>query len=66
MELGPDEKDMKKCYLKLAMKMHPDANPDDTEAKEKFVMLGKIYERLLKKVTFGYGYGTVRVQLRYT
>ena len=53
--LGRTEPELKKAYLKLAMSLHPDSNPDDDDAKAKFVILGKTYERLLrgegKKVT---------------
>ena len=41
---GEDE--IKKAYRKLAMKYHPDRNPDDKEAEEKFKEINEAYEVL--------------------
>lgn len=38
--------DIKKAYRKLAMKYHPDRNPDNKEAEEKFKEVQKAYETL--------------------
>ena len=37
---------IKKAYRKLAKEQHPDRNPDDPEANEKFQDLGAAYEAL--------------------
>ena len=42
--VGKDE--LKKAYRKLAMKYHPDRNPGDTQAAEKFKELSEAYEIL--------------------
>ncbi|KAG8014594.1 DnaJ-like protein subfamily A member 3 [Nibea albiflora] len=39
------QKEIKKAYYQLAKKYHPDTNPDDPEAKEKFAKLAEAYER---------------------
>ncbi|MCH5284873.1 MAG: molecular chaperone DnaJ [Akkermansiaceae bacterium] len=41
-----DESTIKKAYRKLAMKYHPDRNPDNKEAEEKFKEIGEAYEVL--------------------
>ena len=44
-----DEKDIKKAYRRVAMKFHPDRNPDDPEAESKFKEASEAYEVLADK-----------------
>jgi molecular chaperone DnaJ len=41
-----DDAEIKKAYRKLALKYHPDKNPDDTSAEEKFKEAAEAYEIL--------------------
>jgi len=43
---GASEDDIKKAYRKLAIKYHPDKNPDDKAAEEKFKEAAEAYEVL--------------------
>lgn len=38
-----DEDQIRKCYRKLAMQYHPDRNPDDSAAEEKFKEIAESY-----------------------
>ena len=45
-EKGASAEEIKKAYRKSAMKYHPDRNPGDKEAEEKFKEIGEAYEVL--------------------
>ena len=44
-------KEIKSAYLQLAKKLHPDANPNDPKANEKFIKLQEAFTTLSAKKT---------------
>src|SRR3984893_4494934 len=44
---GASVEEVKRSYRKLAVKFHPDKNPDDIHAEEKFKELGEAYDVLM-------------------
>ena len=80
--LGVSEKasadEIKKAYSKLAKKYHPDANPDDPSAAERFKDLGeaysvlsdaekrKQYDQMRRLGAFGFGGGPHSPLCRYS
>ncbi|GAA6618336.1 DnaJ domain-containing protein [Scytonema sp. NUACC26] len=47
---GASFSDIKLSYRRLAQQYHPDINPDDTRAKEKFIAVTEAYKLLLQVV----------------
>src|SRR6187399_3093207 len=61
------EEDIKKAYRKLAMKYHPDRNPDSKESEEKFKEAKEAYEILTepdkRRAYDAYGHAGVNPQM---
>jgi molecular chaperone DnaJ len=61
------EEDIKKAYRKLAMKHHPDRNPDNKESEEKFKEAKEAYEMLSdatkRRAYDAYGHAGVNPQM---
>ncbi|MEA5462721.1 J domain-containing protein [Leptothoe sp. PORK10 BA2] len=45
---GASFEDVKAAYRKLARKYHPDVNPEDQQAQDRFIKVTKAYEALLE------------------
>ena len=45
-ERKANEEDIRKAYRKLAMQYHPDRNPDDKQAEERFKEINEAYQVL--------------------
>ncbi len=49
-EKSASEDEIKKAYKKLALKYHPDKNPNNLQAKAKFILIAKAYEALTNEI----------------
>ena len=51
-----DKDAIKKAYRKLAIQYHPDRNPGDKAAEEKFKEVQQAYDQIMKEKQQGYSY----------
>lgn len=54
-----DEATVKNAYIKLAKLYHPDRNPDDDEAKEKFIKIQNSYRQIMEKISVEEEFGKI-------
>ncbi|KAK0642476.1 DnaJ-like protein subfamily A member 1 [Lasiodiplodia hormozganensis] len=64
LEKNASDREIKKAYRTLSKKYHPDKNPDDKDAQERFVAVAEAYEALidpeLRKIYDQYGHDGVQ------
>jgi curved DNA-binding protein CbpA len=48
---GASFEDVKSSYRRLARQYHPDTNPDDQQAKEKFIEVTAAYKVLMESIS---------------
>ena len=48
LQKGASEEEIKKAYRQMAKKYHPDLNPGDKAAEEKFAKVNQAYDRIKK------------------
>ena len=46
------DKDIKAAYRKLARKLHPDVNPEDSRAQEQFKKVNEAYQQVKQERNF--------------